>query len=383
MPVKLIPWLLSGVLLVVAQAIASVIPNNKNITPSTGDLGGSAIVQPQENPPVNNIANNSSPDSQIVARKPTNQTCQDAGSAVVTIHAGRAFGSGSIVAPEGLVITNNHVVKPSRDGQVGVRTANGTRYDGQVVAVDPENDLALIKMEVQDRLPVIRLGNPQDIKMGQPVCAIGSPFGHPGVLTKGTLTTVRRNGDFQSALLLEPGNSGGPLLNAQGEMIGINKAIWQSRSGVNSGISFATNIEAAKNFINQNAGLVASRGTGSYKSNEQAKAFTGGGGYPQDNPSSVTVPSEPIADAADMPPDRKGGAQLGVVLDKDTLTVQQVEPVSAAAAAGLKSGDRLVAINGNQLQGVDQLQQFLSSQPTSAVITINRNQQTQKLQINF
>jgi serine protease Do len=292
------------------------------------------------------------------------------------------------------VITNNHVVRPARGREIGVRTANGVRYSGRVVAVDPMNDLALVKVDTRDRLPSLRLGSPQAIQMGQPVCAIGSPFGQAGVLTRGTLTTVRRNGDLQSALVLQPGNSGGPLLNQQGEMIGINKAIWQSRDGVNSGISFATNIDAAKSFIEQNGGTVeVARSVGFNstsvmvpgKRREPSQPPANSGSYtvPSINQGSYPVPAQPLSPGLNPPLQVVSGPRLGVMLDKDTLIIQQVEAISAAGVAGLQAGDRLVAIDGTQLKNYSQLQNYLSNRPSSAVLTINRNKQMQTVQINF
>ncbi len=262
---KLVPWLLTVVLLLLARAFATSLPSSRNALSSKP---GYQVAQTRQNDstsePEGNLATRYSPsiEQQNDSATQTGGSCESAGSAVVTIHAGRSFGSGSIVSSDGLVITNNHVVRPSMDGQVGVRTIGGSRYRGSVIGIDPVNDLALIKLSTQERLPVIRIGSRDSVQQGEKVCAIGSPYGHPGVLTKGTLTTFRNNGDIQSALLLEPGNSGGPLLNQQGEMIGVNKAIWQSRDGQNSGISFATNIAAAKDFIEKNrsnTGTIASR----------------------------------------------------------------------------------------------------------------------------
>ncbi|MFM7447876.1 MAG: S1C family serine protease [Leptolyngbyaceae cyanobacterium] len=171
--------------------------------------------------------------------------------AVVTVYAGEEIGSGSIVSPDGLVITNNHVARGSASGRVEVQTANGQTYRGQVIGSDRRNDLALIQLQTRLSLPVIRLANSTGIQIGAPVYAIGSPYGRPGVMTTGALGEVRPNGDLRSRVRLEPGNSGGPLLNSYGEMIGINKAVLETETGQNTGISFATNIAVVYNFIEQ------------------------------------------------------------------------------------------------------------------------------------
>lgn len=183
--------------------------------------------------------------------------------AVVTVFAGREIGSGSLVSSNGLVITNNHVVNGAVGSRVSARTFNGQSYSGQVIAIDRRSDLALIQLQTGEQLPTVTLATstPQS---GEPVLAIGSPYGRPGVLTTGTFSSVRSNGDLQSRVVLQPGNSGGPLLNASGEMVGVNKAILESIQGSNTGISIATNVQTVRSFIAQNsAGIAGSIASGS------------------------------------------------------------------------------------------------------------------------
>ncbi|MGA7933022.1 MAG: trypsin-like peptidase domain-containing protein [Kovacikia sp.] len=406
---KLVPWVLTAVLLLLARAFATSTPPGRDFASLNRDaqVGGSQqnggiAKQAGENfTPLGGSAKQQSENIQT-----TGSDCKAAGPAVVTIHAGRSFGSGSVVSSEGLVITNNHVVQPAMDGQVGVRTIAGKRYQGQVIGSDPVNDLALIKLSTQDRLPVIQMANSQNSQTGQKVCAIGSPYGQAGVLTRGTLTTVRSNGDLQSALLLEPGNSGGPLLNQNGEMIGINKAIWQSRNGVNSGISFATNLMVAKNFIEKNrsnTSVIASRP--GFNSGFRGSRMTPD--RPEEQPPFSPFPFSPdpsrgmdggqlpFSDFPPQPPndhfggpperlaEQHSGPRLGVVLDNETMVIKDVMPNSAAGVAGIQPGDRLIAMDGSQVQGVEQVQEFLSSQPNSTRVTIKRNQRTQDIQVNF
>lgn len=181
--------------------------------------------------------------------------CKSASPAVVTVYAGREIGSGSIVSPDGLVLTNNHVISRLRRRSLYVETLEGTRYDGQVVATDRRNDLALLQLQIdtQAMLPIVRLAANQMARVGQSVCAIGSPLGEAGVLTEGRLLKIRSNGDLESDVLLKPGSSGGPLLNAQGEMIGVNKGVAKrSESGEGDRNSFATGINAVQEFLQQN-----------------------------------------------------------------------------------------------------------------------------------
>lgn len=206
-----------------------------------------------------------------------NQIYQQVNPAVVTVYAGREIGSGSIVSANGLVITNNHVVRES--SQVSVRTADGRRISGRVIATDLRYDLALIQLNASTSLPTVRIANGSGIQPGQSVLAIGSPYGRPGVLTQGTFSSVRGNGDLQSQVVLEPGNSGGPLLNAQGEMVGINKAILESSRGSNTGISIATSAAIARQFIERSApgSLIA---TASSQNPMQPPSVQNSPGYP-------------------------------------------------------------------------------------------------------
>jgi S1-C subfamily serine protease len=199
-------------------------------------------------------AQNPVQDSQHLAQAPTKSSgCQSAGSAVVTVYVGREVGSGSIINSNGLVLTNHHVVSRVRQRSLYIKTLEGAQYDGKVIATDRRNDLALVQIETQTPLPVVRFASTQLAEIGQPVCAIGSPLGKPGVLTRGTLLKIRSNGDLESDVLLKPGSSGGPLLNAQGEMIGVNKGVAR-RSETSGGDrnSFATSIHVVREFIQQN-----------------------------------------------------------------------------------------------------------------------------------
>jgi S1-C subfamily serine protease len=304
--------------------------------------------------PVKTIAQAEFP-TRIAAVNPTQASCQKASAAVVTVYAGKGVGSGSIVSPEGLVITNNHVVREvvASGGRkpIYIRTAGGNRYLGQILKTDPRNDLALVRLQTQDRLPTIPLATSAGLRSGQPVCAIGSPFGRPGVLSQGTFTEFQPNGDLRSAVTLNPGNSGGPLLNSRGEMIGVNKAIWQSTSGRNTGISFATSAQVAKQFIAQGV------------SGQKGRTI-----FPPTIAKSPTLPKN---------------SRLGVTLDSQNLIVQQVEFGSPAASSGLRPGDRLLAINGARLIDFEDLRLFLTQQPKVAILTIARDRRIANVRISF
>lgn len=214
-------------------------------------------------------------------------------------------------------------------------------------ATDPRNDLALVRLNTSDRFPTIRLANTGTIQVGARVFAIGSPFGLSGTLTTGILSRISPTGDLQTDAALNPGNSGGPLLNSRGELIGINKAILSPGGGGNTGIGFATSVTVAKEFIEQNRNRSAL--------NPGTTALT---------PS----PSTPL---------------LGVTLDARTLLILGVQPGSLAANLGLRPGDRLIAIDGRRLRGIQDLQAFLASRPRTAIFTVARNRRLANVQVNF
>jgi len=109
--------------------------------------------------------------------------------------------------------------------------------------------LALIRLNAASKLPTVPLAESVSVKANDPVCAIGSPLGRKGVLSQGKFSGYRENGDLRSQIFLYPGNSGGPLLDAKGQMIGINKSIWENEKGENSGISFATSTPIVRSFV--------------------------------------------------------------------------------------------------------------------------------------
>ncbi|MDJ1181279.1 trypsin-like peptidase domain-containing protein [Roseofilum sp. BLCC_M91] len=289
------------------------------------------------------------------------QVYRQASPAVVTIKAGRGSGSGSIVRSDGLVLTNEHVVSEARRGRVEVRTSQGNRYQGYVIGVDRRNDLALVRLDTTDSLPTIPIADRQGVQVGQQVYAIGSPFGLSGTITTGILSRIDPdNGDLQTDAALNPGNSGGPLLNSRGELIGVNKAIL-SRDGTNSGIGFATNAAIAREFIVAN-------------SNQPDPSF------PDDRVArrDPTFPEE-NGNNRDRFSDRP---RLGVTVDQD-LIVLEVERGSLAADIGFRPGDRLLAINHRRLRGVNDLIGFLETRPRSMLLTVRRNRRIAEVLIEF
>jgi serine protease Do len=369
-----------------------------------------------------------------------NEIYQRVNPAVVTVFAGREIGSGSVVSGNGLIITNNHVIREvGPSGQVSVRTANGQRYTGRVVAVDRRYDLALIQVAGSNQLPTVPFAS-QGIQPGEAVFAIGSPYGRPGVMTAGTFSSARINGDLQSRVVLNPGNSGGPLLNDRGELVGINKAILESARGSNTGISIATSAQIARQFIEQNRGGVTiappayssaspgyrqgdrgttrippartpypvpsiggfqgSRATGSVvviaqpESSWQAPMYSSPQysspqyeGARTNNSGAVVIPQagEPAWQGTSEPfrSSMGSGSRLGVVVNSQTLVIQQVETGSAAANSGLQVGDRLLEVNGSSIGSFDDLQAFMNQAPNAAQFVVNRDGRSQTVAVRF
>jgi len=160
------------------------------------------------------------------------------------------LGSGVIVAPEGYLLTNNHVIDGADD--IEVQLADGRKAKAKVVGTDPDSDVAVLKIEL-DRLPVIAFGSADALEVGDVVLAIGNPFGVGQTVTSGIVSALGRNGlgintfenFIQTDAAINPGNSGGALVDAAGRLVGINTAIF-SRSGGSMGIGFAIPVDIAQ-----------------------------------------------------------------------------------------------------------------------------------------
>jgi S1-C subfamily serine protease len=149
-------------------------------------------------------------------------------------------GSGTIVTPDGLVLTNNHVV----DGVAAIELAlnDGKHVPARILGCDPDTDIAVLRAETGDRLPAAKIGNSKKVRQGQVAIAIGNPFGFESTVTAGIVSAVGRSlraqngrliGDvIQTDAALNPGNSGGPLVNSRGEVIGVNTAVIMGAQGI-------------------------------------------------------------------------------------------------------------------------------------------------------
>ena len=164
----------------------------------------------------------------------------------------RSLGSGFIIDQEGYILTNNHVIEKAEE--IKVKLHNGKVYDAEVIGRDPKTDIALIKIEADEELPVAKLGDSDKLQVGEWVIAIGNPFGLEHTVTAGIISAKGRvigagpYDDFlQTDASINPGNSGGPLFNLKGEVVGINTAIIAGGQG----IGFAIPINMAKRLLPQ------------------------------------------------------------------------------------------------------------------------------------
>jgi serine protease Do len=230
----------------------------------------------------------------------------------------RGLGSGTIVDKQGYVLTNNHVVADA--DKILVKLPDGRQFEAKLVGGDPASDIAVVKIEGSD-LPLAKLGNSDDIDVGESVMAIGNPFGLEQTITAGIVSAKGRSQvgvtdyeDFiQTDASINPGNSGGPLINLKGEVVGVNTAIF-SRSGGNMGIGFSIPINDAREIM---TALIA---TG-----KVTRGFLG-----------VVI--------QDITPEIAGA--LGVKAGEGVL-VANVGPNTPALRSGIKQGDVIASFRQN------------------------------------
>lgn len=172
---------------------------------------------------------------------------------------GTSTGSGFVIDRSGRVVTNEHVVSGAEN--VSVRFSNGEEADARVVGTDPSTDVALLELDgLPDGVEALRLGSSSSLEIGEPVIAIGSPFGLEGTVTAGIVSALGReleapngfaiDGAVQTDAALNRGNSGGPLIDADGAVVGMNSQI-ASESGSNSGIGYAVPVETIRSVVEQ------------------------------------------------------------------------------------------------------------------------------------
>ncbi|MGH9653818.1 MAG: Do family serine endopeptidase [Bryobacteraceae bacterium] len=240
------------------------------------------------------------------------------------------LGSGVIISPDGYIVTNNHVV--AKATSLKVTLSDGREFTAKTVGADPQTDVAVVKIDASN-LPVLPFGNSDAARVGDIVFAIGNPFGKENTVTMGIVSAEHRSlqgaGHIQNFIqtdaAINPGNSGGALINAHGQMIGMNTMILTGGSmmggeGGNIGIGFAIPSNMAKQVMDQ---LI--------KNGKVSRGYIG-------------VSLQPLT--ADL------AKQFGLNSNHGAL-VAKVEPDMPGAKAGLKPGDVIVAINGQKVQGID------------------------------
>jgi serine protease Do len=165
---------------------------------------------------------------------------------------GVSCGTGCIIESDGTILTSAHIIEEGRD--IIITMSNGEDYKAKVIKKFGENkDIALLKISVPYELKTVRLGDSSRVKVGDSVLAIGNPFGFNGTLTKGIISRIDyAKNRLQTDAAINPGSSGGPLLNTHGEIIGINQAIYNPDNNIsNIGIGFATPVNLIKEYLNE------------------------------------------------------------------------------------------------------------------------------------
>ena len=263
------------------------------------------------------------------------------------------LGSGFIVDEKGYIVTNNHVVEGA--DKIKVILKDETEYDAEVIGRDPVTDIALLRVNAKNNLPTVPLGNSDNLKVGEWVAAIGSPFGLEHTVTAGIVSAKGRvigsgpYDDFiQTDASINPGNSGGPLINTQGEVVGINTMIIAGGQG----IGFAIPINLAKNIVDQ------------LKNNgEVTRGWIG-----------ITIQN--LKD--DL-------AEYYGVKGKSGVLVNEVVPGDPADKAGIQPKDIITAVNGKKVTTSRDLTNLAANLGVgdAAEVTILRNGKPKTLEVKI
>jgi S1-C subfamily serine protease len=271
-----------------------------------------------------------------------------------------ATGSGFVIDDSGHILTNNHVV--SGASKVTVKIGDGQTQDAKVVGSDPSSDVALLQVSNTDGLHPLQLGNSSSVEVGDPVVAIGNPFGLDRTVTSGIVSALQReinapNGFsisdvIQTDAAINPGNSGGPLLDSEGRVIGINSQIETGGGQGSVGIGFAVPIDTASDVVHQ---LIS---TGQVK-----RAFLGvsGADVTPDLAKALNLPVDHgalVQQAYQGGPAQRAGLQGGTT--QATVGGQQV-------ALG---GDIIVKVNGKDIQGMDDVVSAVNSAKPGDTMTL-------------
>lgn len=275
----------------------------------------------------------------------------------------RGLGSGFILDKSGIVLTNAHVVDQA--DKVTVRLKDGRTFEGKVKGIDEVTDLAVVKINAGNDLPVASLGSSQNVQVGDWAIAVGNPLGFDNTVTLGIVSTLKRSSaqvgisdkrlDFiQTDAAINPGNSGGPLLNAQGEVIGINTAIRADAMG----IGFAIPIDKAKAIATQ--------------LQRDGKVV-----HPYLGVQMVTLTPQ-LAQQNNTDPN-----SMFEIPEVNGVLVMRVVPDSPAATAGIRRGDVIVQIDDQAITSADQLQRVVEDSRLGQTlqIKVQRGNRTQMLSV--
>lgn len=266
-------------------------------------------------------------------------------------------GSGFVFTPDGFILTNSHVVHGAT--KIEVALMDGRRFQAQLIGDDPDTDLAVIRINAPNLVPA-KLGDSQSIRVGQLVIAIGNPYGFQYSVTAGVVSALGRSlraqsgrlmdGVIQTDAALNPGNSGGPLVNTRGEVVGVNTATILPAQG----ICFATSIDTAK--------FVAGR---LIRDGRISRSYIGFAGQ------NVPIPRR-IVRFYQLP------VESGVLI----VSFENNTRVSPAKEAGLLAGDLIVDFDGQPVRGIDDLHKLLTDERIGRKIPTTVIRGTQKLTLD-
>ena len=267
----------------------------------------------------------------------------------------RGTGSGFAFTPDGLLLTNSHVVHGSR--RVQATFADGTSREADLIGDDPHTDTAVLRIGAS-RLPAVTLGSSSTVRVGQLAIAIGNPYGFQHTVTAGVVSALGRSLRTQSGRLIDdvlqtdaalnPGNSGGPLVDARGEVIGVNTAIIPMAQG----ICFATAIDTVKWVVVQ-----------LLRDGRVRRGYLGIGG--------ATIP---------LPRRVARHFDLG---NTRTVRVESVEAGGPASRAGVETGDLIVTFDGAAVEGIDSLHRLLTLDRIGKPVSMTVIRRAQKLDLRI